>query len=110
LVVQPVVIAALCASSEDEAMSYAYAQEKTRLFDDRGQRLFIGMRDRILSVLKQAGAVRSGELMHLPDGVGAADSWTMLAVFDRMVELGELREIQQSGYVAGQHRIFVSGK
>jgi hypothetical protein len=37
---------------------------------------------------------------------GSGDSWTMLACMDRLVELGEIREVPQSG-VAGQDRIFV---
>ena len=37
----------------------------------------------------------------------SGDSWTMLACLDRMVELGEIREIRQ-GHVVGQCRIFVT--
>jgi hypothetical protein len=91
-------------------MSYAYTTQRANLFTDPGQKLYVGMRDHVLALVNKAGAVRSGEAMTLPPGVGAADSWDMLAVLDRMVELGDLREIQQSGYVAGQHRIFVSAK
>jgi hypothetical protein len=35
-------------------------------------------------------------------------SWTMLAAIDRLVELGELREISTTGAVT--HQIFVSAR
>jgi hypothetical protein len=37
---------------------------------------------------------------------GGGDSWTMLACVDRLVELGEIREIVQAD-VPGQYRVFV---
>jgi hypothetical protein len=88
---------------------YSYAELKPQLFTDDGQRLFLGIRDQVHRLLKQAGAVRMQEAMQLPGGIGAADSWTMIACVDRLVELGELREIKQDGCV-GQHRVFVSDR
>jgi hypothetical protein len=89
---------------------YSYATQKGNLFTDHGQRLFVGMRDRVLKIVKQAGAIRAAEAMLLPDGIGAADGWDLLAALDRMVELGDLREIPQADRVAGQHRVFVAGR
>lgn len=86
---------------------YTYDTQKQELFSDRGQRLFIGIRDRVRGLLKETGAIRMGEAMRLPSGVGAADSWTMMACVDRMVELGELLEVTPSD-CAGQHRVFVA--
>jgi hypothetical protein len=87
---------------------YAYAEQRSELFSDDGQRLFIAVRDQVKKLLRQSGAVRSQEAMQLPRGIGAADSWTLLACLDRMVELGELRELTGPD-VAGQHRVFVAG-
>lgn len=39
----------------------------------------------------------------------SGDSWLLLACVDRLVELGELREIPQT-HTAGQDRIFVKTK
>jgi hypothetical protein len=38
---------------------------------------------------------------------GIGDSWQRIACVDRLVELGEIREITNPNEVAGQHRIFV---
>lgn len=84
---------------------YEYEKEKQNIFTESGQILFLQIRDRAKALLKQSGAVRMQELMKESCG----DSWHMLACVDRMVELGELREITQDG-VAGQFRVFVSAK
>lgn len=81
---------------------YNYEEQKQTLFTDKGQRLFIGIRDSVKQKIKLSGAVTLGCAMKLPAGTGAADSWEMMACIDRMVELEELREIQTNG--AGQDR------
>ena len=83
---------------------YSYEAEKKKIFTEKGQVLFIGIRDNVKAMIKTSGAVTMGHAMSLPSG--AADSWEMMACIDRMVELKELREIKTSG--AGQDRIFVS--
>ena len=83
-------------------MSYDYWVERDKLFSNEGQRMFLQIRDRVQRLLKNAGAVRMQEAT-----VGfSGSSWDMLACLDRMVELGELRELTDD--VAGQHRVFVS--
>lgn len=82
---------------------YNYEAEKKQLFTDAGQRMFLAIRDNAIALARKSGAVRMQEAMHAGTG---GDSWTMLACVDRMVELGELREIVQ-GSVAGQYRVFV---
>ena len=82
---------------------YNYQEEKQHLFSDEGQRLFLKCRDRVKSLLATSGAVRMQEALQTLSG----SNWTMLACLDRMIELGEIREIQQ-GNVAGQHRVFVA--
>jgi len=82
---------------------YKYEELKAKLFTDEGQRTFLAMRDRAKLLLKEAGAMT----MEAAIRAGSGDSWLLLACVDRMVELGEIREIPQIG-VCGQHRIFVS--
>lgn len=84
-------------------MSYTYERQRQGLFTDEGQRKFLEIRDHVHGLLKQAGAFRMQEAM-----IGSGDSWLMLACVDRMVELGEIRELAQFGSVAGQHRVFVA--
>jgi len=82
---------------------YKYEDVRSRLFDDEGQRMVLRVRDFVHKTLAVAGAVRLDKAM---DSAGGGDSWTMIASVDRLVELGEIREVPQSG-VAGQDRIFV---
>lgn len=77
---------------------YNYEAEKKELFTDEGQRMFLKIRDKVNELLDNAGAVR------MQEAIGY--SWRQLACVDRMVELGELREIPQSG-MPGQYRVFV---
>jgi len=86
-------------------MSYNYQTEKPFLFTERGQVAFLAIRDNVHKLLSSAGAVRMQEAYRVNSGAGT--SWQELACVDRLVELGEIREITQ-GDVAGQHRVFVS--
>lgn len=81
-------------------MSYQYEKEKTKLFAEENQEGFLKTRDRVKELLATAGAFRFQEAMM------AGGSWQQIARIDRLVELGEIREITGSG-VAGQHRVFV---
>lgn len=84
---------------------YDYQTERPNLFTESGQVLFLKIRDRAKFLTATAGAVRMSHLMAGNTG----DSWMMLACADRLVELGELREITDDR-VAGQDRIFVSAR
>jgi len=86
---------------------YDYKTERPTVFTEEGQRMFLGIRDHAHKLLAEAGAVTCGKAMQ---GAKSGDSWTMLACVDRLVELGELREIAQPGNVAGQDRVFVAGR
>ena len=81
---------------------YKYENIRPNLFTDSGQRMFLSIRDRAHELLKESGSFRLDAVMMGTSG----SSWDMIACVDRMVELGEIREINQPG-VAGQHRIFV---
>jgi hypothetical protein len=82
---------------------YEYEKQKPELFTDAGQRMFLRVRDFVGETLEVAGAVRMDKCM---DAAGVGGSWTMLACVDRMVELGELREITPEGFPC-QYRVFI---
>ena len=83
-------------------MMYVYEDLRGDLFSDQGQIQFLTVRDNIQRLLKEAGAVRMSEAIRPLSG----DSWLMLACVDRLVELGEIREVTEDN-VAGQDRVFV---
>ena len=85
-------------------MSYVYEEQKKEIFTEDGQVLFLKIRDKAKNLISNSGAATMGKIISGMLG----NSWDMLACVDRMVELGELREIKQVG-VAGQDRIFVKG-
>ena len=84
---------------------YDYEEQKRSLFTDKGQRLFISVRDCVKQKIKISGAVTMVRAIELPDGIGTADSWELMACIDRMVELGELCEIPTNG--AAHDRVFI---
>lgn len=85
-------------------MSYDYTTERPRIFTEDGQRMFLQIRDSTKHLLEQAGAARFQEITRKTCG----DSWMMIACVDRLVELGEIREITAPDSCAGQHRVFVN--
>lgn len=82
---------------------YNYEEQKKNIFTEEGQVMFLKIRDKVHALLTVAGAFTLGNAIHK---VGGGSSWDMLACVDRLVELGEIREIPQ-GDVTGQDRIFV---
>lgn len=88
---------------------YSYEKEKPKILTDDGQRYFLSVRDFVQKCLKQGGAVIMSKAMSPPGGSGICDSWGKMACVDRLVELGEIREVSQHG-CAGQHRLFVSAR
>jgi len=84
---------------------YVYEEQKPKLFTDEGQRQFIKVRDHVHQLLKSAGAVRMQEAIRPITG----DCWTSMAYVDRLVELGEIRELELAD-VWGQYRVFVAAK
>lgn len=87
---------------------YDYQAQRANLFTEKGQRLFIAKRDGVFRVLDQAGAIRMSKVFDIPTGSGS-DTWDILAVMDRMIELGDIREITGPN-VAGQDRVFVRAR
>lgn len=86
-------------------MAYDYQTQRATVFTEGGQRLFMAIRDKTQNLMKVAGAARMQEMIAGNSG----DSWDMLACVDRLVELGEIRELTGSD-VAGQFRVFVRSR
>ena len=84
---------------------YDYQTEKPRIFAEDNQQDFLKVRDNVQRLLGIAGAVRMSEAIQ---GISGS-SWFQLACVDRLVELGEIREITGED-VAGQDRVFVRAK
>ena len=85
---------------------YNYENEKQNIFTDEGQRMFLQIREHIREIVDQYEVITMNKAMS--GSTGGGSSWTMMACVDRMVELGELEEVEQCGYVAGQHKIYRS--
>jgi hypothetical protein len=83
-------------------MSYSYSTERSKIFTEEGQVMFLNIRDKTNSLLDSAGACRCQEMIDRCTG----DSWTMLACVDRLVELKEIQEITPNT-VHGQDRVFI---
>lgn len=84
-------------------MTYNYKNEKQKIFTEEGQRDFLKVRDYAGKLLKQSGAFM---MPYAFEGVGG-DAWFLMACVDRLVELGEIREVTPAN-VSGQRRVFVS--
>lgn len=82
---------------------YNYQNEKSKIFTEDGQVVFLKIRDKTQQLLKQSGAVMMSNILNGITG----DSWLHLACVDRLVELGEIKEITNDS-VAGQYRVFIS--
>lgn len=83
-------------------MSYQYEGERNKVFLESNQKMFLSIRDRARGLLDSAGAFNLASVIAGCSG----DSWTMIACVDRLVELGEIKEVARE-HCAGQYRIFV---
>jgi len=81
---------------------YNYQTEKPSIFTEDGQRGFLEVRDRVNKLLREAGAFK---FFSACEGI-TGNTWFVMACVDRLVELGEIREITSSN-VTGQDRVFV---
>lgn len=79
-------------------MSYNYQTQRAELFSDLGQRLLLGVRDHVHNILKSSGAITMSKAAVLPQGIGAADHWTLMACVDRLAEIGEILELTGDNY------------
>lgn len=85
---------------------YIYKKQKKKLLTEDGQKNFIKSKDLIMKHIKESGAVMIGPLMK---DMAQDDIWEMIAVFDMMVELGDLKEISLPNRW-GQHRVFIENR
>ena len=85
-------------------MTYQYQAERPRLFTEEGQVMFLKIRDRVHRLIQDAGAFD----MFRATLEAGGDSWMQLACVDRLVELGEIKELTVQGQVPGQYRVFTS--
>lgn len=85
---------------------YDYKEEKQYVFTDKGQRHFLFIRDLVHRFLKESGAFQMSNAMKLGP-TGAATNWEMMACVDRLVEIGEIKEIKQDDL---PYRIFIKDK
>lgn len=89
---------------------YDYLDYREKLFTDDGQKLFLVVRDEVHKALKLYGAFRIGDLDRLVASKGNPHTnWELYACVDRLVELGEIREITPISprNVLGQDRVFI---
>jgi hypothetical protein len=82
---------------------YNYQTEKPKIFTEQGQADFLKTRDSAEKLLSIAGAFNIMKVLV------TGDQWLAMAYIDRLVELGEIRELTDSN-VRGQDRVFISAK
>lgn len=80
---------------------YNYETERPYVFTDEGQRRFLKVRDEANRLYDLAGAVRVDKLL-----LGGGDSWKMLALIDRLVELEEFHYVYHKD-AAKQYHILI---
>lgn len=85
---------------------YIYEDYKSYPCSEEGQAQFLSIRDRVLNTVKRTGCIS----MNAATAGEVGLNFKHLACVDRLVELGEIREIENPYSRAGQHRIFVPGK
>ena len=83
---------------------YKYEELKKEIFTEDGQIMFLKIRDNANRLLKQSEYFSMNSVIKCVSG----DTWKMMACVDRMIELGEIKEITDLNKVAGQNRVFVS--
>lgn len=85
-------------------MSYDYKIERPKIFTEKGQVEFLKVRDHVYKMLEFSGAFIMQNAWRPISG----DTWMMMAYVDRMVELGDIKEIKWNA--VGQCRVFIKGE
>lgn len=86
-------------------MSYVYQQERSKLFTEEGQASVIKALENARRLLDVAGAFMIFKALK---DVSYGDTFTAMAILDRLVELGYLREVTGRDAM-GQGRVFIAG-
>ena len=86
---------------------YNYQEQRSYIFTEDGQIEFLKIRDKVKDLLRKFGAVTMEKILHGFTGT----NWHHMACVDRLVELGEIKEVdQKKDYVPGQYRIFTNNE
>lgn len=83
-------------------MSYSYEKEKPWLFTDEGSRALVATLKEVQNLLRTAGAFRWDKLKF----TGVGSTWQMMALVDRLVELGEIEAFERSSWA--QYKVYSS--
>ena len=87
-------------------MSYDYErQKKTYLFTDEGQRDFIKLRDNVHTLIKESGVFMAQNAWKC---LGTYNAWDAMACTDRLVEIGEIEEVERK--CLSQEKIYIKAK
>lgn len=83
---------------------YKYVEQKHWIFTEEGQVVFLKIRDEVDKLLSASGAISM--LCAISDA--SSDPWHDMACVDRLVELGEIVEVERNypEAVRAQDRIF----
>lgn len=79
-------------------MSYSYTDIRPRLFTEEGTDVLLRVRDRVKTLLTQAGAFREAELSL------SGDSWLNMAALDYLVERKEIVRLRDNCWA--QYRVY----
>lgn len=85
-------------------MSFDIAEYRDWLASEAGQKMLFKGDDLARALSKTSGVFMAEAFFQRLTGAG--DNWNQLAVLDRLVELGRIREVKQAGPVATQDRIY----
>lgn len=86
-------------------MPYDYLSERPHVFTEKGQIMFLAIRDTIQRLTETAGACTIDRAISGQSG----ETWHMLACVDRLVEIGEIRLIKDATRMT-QHSIIVRAR
>lgn len=84
---------------------YNYEKEKPEIFTEKGNEIFLKIRDNVFKILKLKGLINMSDAIKSCSG----SNWFLMACIDRMVELGEIQEVvfKDNRYTMGQDRMFI---
>lgn len=85
---------------------YNYHNERDWLFTEKGSRCVAKAQEHAGELLKKSGAFMAFSALR---DVPYDDTWKALAILDRLVELGFIKEVTPRD-CRGQDRVFVSAK
>lgn len=82
---------------------YDYKNNRNFVFTEEGQAVFLKIRDNINTLIGMSGAIRMCEAI----SVACGEVWHLMACVDRLIELGEIKEVTSKEITRRQDRIFV---